>query len=120
MKIISTKVHAVIDYVLIVFLLLAPTLFDMSGLLAGFTYGLGIVHLGLTLCTAFSGGIFMFVPFSVHGLIEIIVGIALIICAYTIFRSSDFGKLFYTSLGTAILLVWLLTDYTQINKTHKS
>ncbi len=111
MKIIAPRVHGFIDYILVVFLLLSPTLFGMTGLLANLTYALGAVHLLLTIFTAFSLGLIKIVPFPIHGLIELVVGIALIICAFTLFRTETFGHFYYAGLGIVILLVWLLTDY---------
>ncbi len=111
MKIINASLHGIIDYLVVIFLLVSPTLFGMDGLLATFTYALGVVHLLLTISTAFAMGIFKLIPFKVHGLIELLVGIALIVIAYTLFRGSDLGNLFYTIFGAAVLLVWLLTDY---------
>lgn len=115
MKIIAPKPHGIIDYLLVLFLLLSPTLFNMDGLLASFTYGLGVVHLLVTICTSFSMGFLKLIPFPAHGLIELVVGVALIIIAYTLFRESEMGNLFYTALGSAILLVWLLSDYKTTN-----
>ena len=118
MKIIAPRLHGIIDYVLVLFLLLSPTLFNMDNLLASFTYSLGIVHLLITICTSFSMGFFKLIPFPAHGLIELVVGVALIIVAYTLFRTSETGNLFYTALGSAILLVWLLSDYTTIQTSN--
>ncbi|MEO8795782.1 MAG: hypothetical protein ABI390_09965 [Daejeonella sp.] len=113
MKIIAPRLHGFIDYILVVFLLLSPTLFGMTGLLANLTYALGAIHLLLTVFTGFSLGVIKVVPFPIHGLIELVVGIALIVCAFTLFRMHTLGHFFYAGLGIAVLLVWILTDYNK-------
>jgi len=86
-------------------------LFDFTGLLATFTYALAVVHLILTLITDYSIGILKWVPLSIHGGIEFIVGVVLIALAYTLFKGEDSGKLYYIVFGTVILLTWLVSDY---------
>lgn len=111
MKFISPKLHGIIDFLVVLFLLASPMLFGLNGFVAIFTYALGMVHLLLTLLTDFSAGLFKVIPFALHGAIELIVGIALIILAFTIFKDSGTGKVFYLGFGAAVLLTWLFTDY---------
>jgi len=111
MKFISPSVHGFIDYLLVVFLFTSPTSFGFTGFLAGFTYVLGAIHLLLTVSTNYRLGIFKFIPLSVHSGIELMVGVILIVLAYTLFSHNPEGKLFYVIFGTVILLTWLFTDY---------
>jgi hypothetical protein len=111
MKFISPKIHGIIDYLVVVFLLASPAVFGFTGLLATFTYALGAVHLILTILTAYSVGLVKVIPFPLHGSIEFIVGVVLIILAYTLFNDEPIGKLFYVIFGTVVLLTWLVTDY---------
>jgi hypothetical protein len=111
MKFISPKIHGIIDYLVVIFLLASPRLFGFTGLIATFTYALGIVHLLLTILTNYSVGLIKVIPFTFHGTIEFIVGAALIVLAYTLFKGEVTGKLYYIIFGTAILLTWLVTDY---------
>jgi hypothetical protein len=111
MKFISPKIHGIIDYLVVVFLLASPAVFGFTGLLATFTYALGAVHLILTILTAYSVGLVKVIPFPLHGSIEFIVGVVLIILAYTLFNDEPTGKLFYVIFGTVVLLTWLVTDY---------
>lgn len=111
MKFISSKVHGLIDYIVVLFLLASPAYFGFTGLLAAFTYALAAVHLLLTVFTAYPFGLIKKIPLQVHGAIELLVGIALITLAYTLFGKNDDGKLFYVIFGTVVLLTWLVTDY---------
>ena len=112
MKIISSKVHGIIDYMTVIFLLCSPTLFKMEGTLCTFTYALAGIHFALTALTNFEPGLIKVIPFRIHGLIELIVSVALICLAYY-FNSQDnqFGFYYYMLLAIAILLVFLLTDF---------
>ena len=111
MKLISPKLHGIIDYLVVAFLLASPLGFGFTGLLAIFTYILGVIHLALTLLTDFSCGVIKLIPLSFHGMIELIVGVVLIILAFTLFKDEATGKIFYAIFGAAVVLVWLLTDY---------
>ena len=118
MKFISPKIHGIIDYITVVFLLASPALFGFTGLLAQFTYALGIIHLMLTVCTNYSAGLVKIIPFTIHGSIEFIVGVALIVLALTLFKENPAGKLFYVIFGTVVLLTWLVTDYKGTDKLN--
>jgi hypothetical protein len=111
MKIISPKIHGIIDYLVVIFLLASPTLFGFTGFIATFTYALAGIHLLLTILTNYNAGLLKIIPLPLHGLVELIVGIVLIILAYKIFSDTQTGKIFYACFGLAVLLVWLLSDY---------
>jgi hypothetical protein len=111
MKFISPKVHGIIDFLVVFFLVASPLLFGMNGFVARFTYALALVHLLLTLLTDFSAGLFRVITLRLHGIIELIVGVALIVLGFTLFKDTGTGKIFYIAFGAAVLLTWLFTDY---------
>jgi hypothetical protein len=115
MKFITPKVHGIIDILVVLFLLASPSFFGFTGLLATFTYALVVVHLLLTLTTDYNIGIVKLIPLSIHGAIEFIVGVVLIVLAYTLFKDEDSGKLFYIVFGTVVLLTWLVSDYKKVS-----
>ncbi|MDQ3683335.1 MAG: hypothetical protein M3352_09720 [Bacteroidota bacterium] len=112
MKIISSKAHGILDYATVVFLLAAPTIFQMKDTLCTFTYVLAGVHFALTALTAFEVGLVKFIPFRIHGMLEVVVSIALAGIALW-FRNSgnDLGFYFYIGLAIVIMIVFLLTDF---------
>jgi len=119
MKVINAKTHGILDYLTVVFLFLSPTLFGMDGTLAIFTYSLAVVHLILTILTAFEVGLIKVIPFRIHGIIEIIVGIALGIVAYWFYTMDNMlGFYFYLVVAMVILLVYFLTDFTSATSTR--
>lgn len=117
MKIISSKAHGLLDYATVIFLLAAPTIFQMEGTLCTFTYVLAGVHFVLTALTAFEVGLIKVIPFRVHGILEVVVAIALTGVALW-FRSNenDLGFYFYLGLAIVIMIVFLLTDFKSVPK----
>ena len=117
MKIISSKMHGVIDYLLIAFVFASPTIFNMEGALCTITYILGGVHLAVTLSTDFELGLIKVIPFRIHGLLEVVVTITLAILA-TWFYSNGYetGFYYYMVLAIVIIIVFILTDFKTIPK----
>ena len=111
MKIISPTAHGVIDYATVLLFVAAPTLFDLSGVAALISYALAAVHLAMTLATAFPLGVADVIPLSVHGIVELVVAIALFLLGFLGLDIEQGGGMFYMSMGVVIFLVWLLTRY---------
>ena len=111
MKIISPKLHGIIDYLVVVFLLASPILFGLSHEIGLYTYALAVVHLLLTILTDFNAGLLKVIPLPIHGFIELIVGVALIIIAFTLLKNDMAAHMFYAGFGIAVLAVYLLSDY---------
>ena len=111
MKFIPPRIHGIIDFLVVLFLLAAPMCFGLSGFVAIFTYALAIVHLALTLLTDFGAGLLKVISLPLHGIIELVVGIVLIILGFTLFKYTGTGKIFYIAFGVAVLITWLFSDY---------
>ncbi len=112
MKIISAKVHGVLDYVVVLSFYAAPTLFGFSQTPTMLCYVLATLHLIVTLCTAFPLGLFKLLPFSAHGVLEAIVSAGLLIMPWVFGFSADtHARHFYLTLGVGVLVVIALTDY---------
>lgn len=113
MKIVDAKLHGIIDYLVVVFLMLAPTLFGLSPVISMLTYGLGTVHLILTAFTDFQYGFIKLVPLKFHGIIELIVSIVLMFSPLALedIAKSKVDEFFFSGFGVAVLLTWFITDY---------
>ncbi len=112
MKVLNSKIHGIIDYLVVIFLAAAPTLFNLPEITACFTYILAGIHLTLTLLTAFEVGLIKVIPFRLHGWIELIVSVALIgVAFYLGGREGDLARNFYLGFAIAVFITWLLTDY---------
>lgn len=88
-------------------------MFTMTTDIAGYTYGLGVIHLLLTIVTDYSFGIFKFIPLKVHGLIELVVGAGLVVISYTLLRYDERARPFYLGFGIFVLIVYAFTDYSR-------
>jgi hypothetical protein len=112
MKLINAKVHGMIDYLVVIFLLLSPALFALSPFVSTITYTLAGVHFLLTILTDFPYGLVKIIPFKIHGLIELLVSLLLIALPWILgFDEQTNDRHFYMAFGGAVLLTWLLTDY---------
>jgi len=112
MKILSPKVHGVLDYVVVVMFLAAPPVLGLSGAAALLSRVLAGVHLALTLLTAFPLGPIKLIPFNIHGWIEMIVGPVLLAVPWLLsFSQEPAARNFYVAAGSLILATWLVTDY---------
>lgn len=112
MKILNAKTHGIIDYLVVIFLLAATSLFGLPATTALFTYILGGIHLALTVFTRTDLGLIKVIPFPVHGWIELVVSVALVAVAFYLGdMEGALAQNFYLAFAGAVFLVWLLTDY---------
>lgn len=110
MKILSPKMHGILDYAVVLVFLAAPALLGMTGIAAVLSYVLAGVHLALTLLTDFPMGVVRLIPLTIHGWIELLVGPALIAAPWPLGFAAH-ARVFYVAAGVAILVVWRATDY---------
>lgn len=121
MKIISSRFHGILDYLTVIFLFAAPTLFKMEGTIATFTYALAGIHFVLTALTNFEFGLIKVIPFAIHGLIEMVVAVVLAAIAFWFnYKGSELGFYFYIGLALIILIVFIFTDFKHVSKNRMS
>lgn len=114
MRILSPRVHGILDLVTVVVLLFAPLVVGLGGAPALIAYSLAAIHLLMTLLTNFPMGVWRRIPFFVHGIVELIVGVALLILpSYAGYGPGSPARRFYLAMGAAILIVWALTAYRE-------
>ena len=112
MRVLRPTIHGILDYAVVIAFALAPALLGLSGLSATISYVLAVVHLLLTLVTAFPLGAVKLVPLPLHGAIELLVSIALVALPWILrFAHDTIARDFYVGAGALIFAVWLLTDY---------
>ena len=115
MKVIDAKLHGIIDYLVVVFLLAAPILFNLPPTTTLFTFALGGIHLALTMLTNTKLGLIKVIPFPIHGWIELIVSIVLVGAAFYLGgMEGDLARNFYLGFAGAVFVVWALTDYRSV------
>ena len=121
MKIINSKIHGFIDYIFVGLLWLAPMLLGLEEKAFLFSNILGSIHLTLTLFTNFELGLFRFVPFKIHGLIELIVPFLLIGVAFYLGSvENEISRNYFIGVAVAVLLTWAITDYKNFTDQKSS
>jgi len=109
---INSKLHGIIDYLLVIFLLVAPSIFHLENTTSLLAYILAGIHFALTICTNFEYGVVRFIPFKTHGYVELVVSFALVGLAFYLGGlDGNASKNFYIGLAIAVFVVWTLTDY---------
>jgi hypothetical protein len=116
MRFIDARTHGVIDLVAIAAFLLGPLLFGLGGSPAAISYTLGVVHLVVTLLTRYPLGVRKIIPFPVHGILELIVGVFLLILpSIGGYAPGSPARRFYLIVGGFLLVVWALTNYGRMD-----
>jgi hypothetical protein len=116
-KILTPRIHGFLDFLVVIVFFLAPLVFNLPGLAAVVSYLLGGVHLVLTLLTASLPGAAEAIPLTVHGAIELLISIVLIvgplllpILGIPVFPPAI---IFYVGIGLVILVIRLITNYRE-------
>lgn len=91
MKFISRRIHAILDYIVGIILILAPTLlgFDDNPAAKYSAVVVGILVLGMSLLTKYEGGIVKVIPMSVHLVMDVLIGIFLAISPWLLQFSNE-------------------------------
>lgn len=114
-KVLNSKLHGAIDYVVVLFLWLSPSLFGLNPTISLLTYILGGVHLSLTALTNYHYGIFKVVPLVWHGRIELIVALALMASPLVLIKADQpfIDDYFMAVFGVTVLITWAISDYSK-------
>jgi len=118
MKIISRKVHAVLDYLSAIVLIAAPWLlhFETSAAAKNVAIAAGAIILLMSVLTAYEGGLFRKVPMPMHLNADILLGILLAASPW-IFGFSGDVYLPHLILGLFAIVVSVLTERSSFSKT---
>ena len=112
MKFLKPRAHGVIDYMAVLALFLAPTIFGFTGAPRVLAYVLGAAQLGMSLLTAYPMSLKKLIPFTVHGGVEVAVTILLFVAPWLFgFADQDAARNFFLASGVALGLVYAITDY---------
>jgi hypothetical protein len=116
MRILSPWVHGVIDFITVAVLVLGSIVVGLGGAPLAIAFSLAVIHLLLTLLTDFPMGVWKKIPFFVHGIVELVVGIGLLILpSFAGYGPGSPARRFYLAMGAVILVVWALTAYRRVD-----
>ncbi len=112
---IGAIVHGVLDYLLVVILIFGQSLAGFTERQAKLCWLLAAIHFVLTILTRFPLGIKKIVGLPIHGAIEAIVGVLLIILPWLHeFSRGVLSRNFFVGIGVLVLAIWGMTDYRGI------
>lgn len=104
--------HGIIDYLMVIILAIGPGVAGFSGKQAIFCYVLAAVHFLMTVMTRFPLGAVKIIGFPLHGVIEALVSILLILLPWLAnFFAGVHSRNFFIAIGVLIGLIALLTNY---------
>jgi SPW repeat len=113
-KPVSARAHGVLDYATVAAFLNAPMVFGFHGTPAAIVYWLAGIHLLMSGCTNFPVGFFMWIPFRIHGVIELLAGIFVLVAPWIFGFAQDIAaRNFFVAIAIIMLVVIALTDYSQ-------
>ena len=112
MRVIGAFSHGIIDYATVILLALGPSVSGFRGKQALMCYALALVHFMLSVITRYPLGVSKSLPFPIHGAIEFVVAILLIILPWLAnFSAGVHSRNFFLAIGMLVLIIWILTDY---------
>lgn len=115
-RLISPRIHGIVDYLVAVLLVLAPQLFGFAHVsnAATLCYVIAGVHLAMSLLTDYPLGAIKKIPFPVHGFIELAAAFALLaIPSIFGFNNEIHSRNFFMISGVALLGIVALTRYDE-------
>lgn len=114
-KPITARAHGVVDYAVVAAFLNAPMVFGFEhSVPATIVYWLAGIHLLMTGCTDFPLGVFKWIPFRVHGAIDLIAGVFLLVAPWVFgFSGLPAARNFFVVIAIISFVVVALTDFSQ-------
>jgi hypothetical protein len=111
LKFLNDTIHGFLDYGVVIIFALAASLLGLAGPSAALCYVLAVVHLLATILTDMPFGVKKLIPMQWHGHLELVVGLALVICPWVFPDLLASGQLFFTLMGAIIFFVWAASNY---------
>ena len=113
MKKIDMKNHMYLDFLVVALFVIGPTPLGLGDLAVKISLALALVHTTVTLLT-FTPGISLFSS-KVHGGIEFLVAPSLLSIPWVLgFAGHTPSLLFFTAMGLATFVAWVITDYNTL------
>lgn len=115
MRTIGAWSHGIIDYVVFIILITGPSIAGFAGRQATLAYVLGALLFLLTILTRFPLGVFKHVSFPMHGVIEFLLGVLLLILPWIAnFSRGVHSRNFYVAVALLIMIVDAITDFRRV------
>ena len=106
---------------IVVVLALGPSIAHFAGRQAPLSYLLASLLFILAICTRYPLGVFKVVGLSMHGMIELIFAVLLLILPWILnFSRGILSRNFYMAIGVLMLVLWALTDFRGVRDRVQS
>ncbi|MEL6262407.1 MAG: hypothetical protein AAFR12_15210 [Cyanobacteria bacterium J06626_6] len=122
MRPISSSVHSFLDYAVAVVLLVVPigaNFQEISPVAHWMAIAAGIALFSYSLLTNYSISWRRLIPLTFHLSLDFVAGVAFILAPF-IFGFGSLAKVFYITMGVAIVAVVLLTDRSHLARRAKA
>lgn len=111
-KVISPRIHGILDYVAAVSLAVAPGILSIVGRPALILYCLAVFGLVLAVTSTAPPGLVKIVPMRIHAKLELVSAPIVIAMPWMAdFDSQTVATGVFVAFGAGLLLFWLITDY---------
>ncbi|QJX46238.1 hypothetical protein HMJ29_04495 [Hymenobacter taeanensis] len=112
MKIMSPAAHGVVDIAFITTLTMAPIMFDLVPAVDIACFVMAGGYLLVTLLTDFKLGLIKVIPFPVHGWLDLLTGLALLVAPFLFdFKAGSAERNLFWVLGVVSVVTWFITDW---------
>lgn len=114
--------HGIIDYLMVIILIIGPAVAGFGATKqAMFCYLLAAIHFVMTALTRFPLGVMKIIGFPLHGVIEALVSILLIVLPWIAnFAAGVHSRNFFMAIGVLLGVIALLTNYRGITSSKIS
>ena len=112
MRLIGAWSHAIIDYALVTFMFIGPSIAGFTGPQATMAHTLGWTLLVLSLLTRYPLGVLRAIRFPVHGVVEVLIALMFLILPWLAnFAKGIHSRNFYVLISLVMLVICFMTDF---------
>ena len=112
MKFLDPRTHGLLDYLTVLILAMAPAVLGFEGTPALISYLVALALLVVSLLTAYPISVATVIPFRLHGGIQLLLGIVLVLAPSLLsFSPFDNARPFFAVTGLLMGLLFACTDY---------
>ncbi|HKY37523.1 MAG TPA: hypothetical protein VJN18_16385 [Polyangiaceae bacterium] len=121
MKFLDPRTHGFLDYLAVLILAMAPAVLGFEGTPALVCYLVALAQLVVSLLTAYPVSIATVIPFRLHGAIQLLLGIVLVLAPSLLsFSPFDNARPFFAVMGLLLGLLFACTDYKAVPDLYRS
>lgn len=111
----SSRAHGYLDYLVVLWLSVAPFVGGFSGRAAGACYVVAMLHFAVTLLTAEPLGLVKLIRFRMHGALELVTSLFLVAMPWLVgFYEIAAARNIFVATGIGVAVLWFVTDYAHV------